>query len=354
MTLSAKRRRRLRQLGGAMLLSLGTAVFSGAVSMVIDGQVKGGSLRWGYLAGFLIAGLLLSGGGAWLLATIRTGVGIALAATDGAGFVERYQDEAEAFLRFGAGVFTAQTALQVPVEKRSDLLQLRKSLLAGIRTLTHVEGEATTVGLLYQGRPQVGFHVGRWLNQASRRVDLYADMRDGDAVSHLRAVRLGAALRTPPRTLELALYRRENDAFTGPVPIIPAEAGGAVSDLSGTPMSLAVTLNSAVDDAGFTVPVLASALGEGAMAVVFAALPAPAGAPDSPTRELGPTTEEWESTVSALVAVAKRLPAAPGLLYLKVPAAIPVALGRFLHDGGWTPMRFDPASRSYSRFEAPR
>lgn len=356
MAVSAANRRRFRQLTGTMLVSLGTAVFAGAISMIIDSFVKGGSPRWGYLAGFLVAGMVLSGGGAWLLTTIRVGVGIAIAATDKYGDLDRYQDEAEAFARFGAGVFATKSTLQFPVENAADLPHLRNRLLAGIRTLTQAEPGAASVGLLFQGRLHVGFHVGRWLNVAGRRVDLYADLRDGGGVSHLRAIRLGPAPNAPPRVLDLALYLVHNDTVTGPTTgLTPRELSTALAGVAGTPICLAINLNSPVDDAGIVNPVLASARGEGASAVVIAALPAPAGHPDSPTRAIGPTAEEYESTVSALVTVAKRIPAAPGLLYLKGPAAVSVALGRYLHDTHWIPMQYvkpdDPDDPStYRRF----
>jgi hypothetical protein len=186
------------QLLGTVLISLGTAVFAGATSMVIDGYVKGGSLRGGYLVVFFVAGVVLSGGGAWLVATIRTGVGIAIAATDGAGFVDRYQDEAESFAQFGSSVFAAQSSLQV-LETAADLRHLRDRLFAGIRTLTQVEHGARSVGVLFQGRLEVGFHLGSWLNVSGRRVNVYADIPDGTSTPYLRAVRLGAALETAPR-----------------------------------------------------------------------------------------------------------------------------------------------------------
>ncbi|RAY16854.1 hypothetical protein DPM19_01420 [Actinomadura craniellae] len=319
------------------------------MGLAIDAFVKGGSPRWAYLAGFLAGGAVLSGCGGWLLATVRVGVGLALSATDGAGDADRYLDEAESFGRFGAGVFAVQSTVQLPVESAEDLPNLRKLLRSGMRTLSQVEPQAASVGLLFQGRQHVGFHVGRWLNVAGRGVDLYTDIRDGGGASHLRAVRLGPSPHGRPRDLDLALYRREEDGdLTGPETMSVEVFGTELDSPAEGPVCLAVNLNAPVDDASFIGPVLASARTENATAVVVAALPGRSGAP---TRALGPSTKEYESTVAAIIAVARKLPAAPGLLYLKGPAVISVALGRYLHDTGWLPMRYTPGTPgTYTRY----
>src|ERR1017187_3724208 len=213
MKLRAAAREKMRRLLGALLISLGTAVFSGAVAVLVDGLINGKPLRWWYITAFTVAGLLLSGGGAWLLATLKTAVGIGVATTDAAGDLDRYQDEADSFARFGEGVFTALTSLLIPVSKPHDLLLLRSRVLAALRTLTQVHRQAATIGLLFQGRHQVGFHLGKWLNVAGRRIDLYADARDGTR-SHFLAVRLTPAIRTAPRPIDIVVYTAADGSFT--------------------------------------------------------------------------------------------------------------------------------------------
>ncbi|MEV5410963.1 hypothetical protein AB0K60_19230 [Thermopolyspora sp. NPDC052614] len=73
MALTIARRRCLRTLAGTLLVSLGTAVFAGAVSIVIDALVKNVSVRWPYLIGSTLLVLALSGAGGWLLGTLRAG-----------------------------------------------------------------------------------------------------------------------------------------------------------------------------------------------------------------------------------------------------------------------------------------
>jgi hypothetical protein len=353
MPVPAARRRQIRQLAGAMLVSLGTAVFAGAVSLVIDATVKNGTPRWPYLIGYLAVGVILSGSGAWLLATIRVGVGLAVVATDTDGDMDRYLDEAEAFSRFGAAHFAALSTLQVPVETVDDLPVLRSRLLAGIRTLTQIEQGAAAVGVHFTGRLHVGFHIGQWLTYGARRVDLYAGIRHSDGASHLRAIRLGPSPQTSPRVLDLALNRRKGEMFNGPTPLVTGDVAAATADAAKTPMGLAVNLNGPVDDMGLISPVLASALEEGASTVVVAALPASADDPYNPARMIGASTQEYESTVTALVSVAKRMPAAPGFLYLKGPSVVSVALGRFLSYTNWIPMRYHfNDSGFYERFPA--
>jgi hypothetical protein len=45
---------------------------------------------------------------------------------------------------------------------------------------------------------------------------------------------------------------------------------------------------------------------------------------------------------------------APGLLFFKTPAVVPVAVGRYLYGNGWIPMRHDPSPPgSYEPFSDP-
>jgi hypothetical protein len=350
MGLRAATRERIRRLFGTLLISLGTAVFSGAVAVLVDGLINGKPLRWWYIVAFTVAGLLLSGGGAWLLATLKRAVGIGVATTDAASDPDRYQDEVDAFAQFGKSVFTALTSLLIPVNEPRDLLPLRSSLLAVLRTLTQVHRQATTIGLLFQGRHQVGFHLGKWLNVVGRRIDLYAKARDGTS-SHFPAVRLTPAIRTAPRPLDMVIYTAADGAFTPGQHVSVAELRAKLAPLAGQCMCLAINLNGPVDEAGLIEPVQRSALAEGAAAVVVTALPAPPGQPGASRRELAPTRAQYESAVAAILAVADQMPASPGLLYFKTPAVISVALGHFLRAGNWIPMRHyrtDPAT--YDRF----
>lgn len=353
MRLRAAAREKIRRLLGALLISLGTAVFSGAVAVLVDGLINGKPLRWWYIAAFTAAGLLLSGGGAWLLATLKTAVGIGVATTDAAGDADRYQDEADAFARFGEGVFTALTSLLIPVNEPGDLPLLRSRLLAVLRTLTQVHRQATTIGLLFQGRHQTGFHLGKWLNVAGRRIDLYADARDGTS-SHFLAVRLTPAIRTAPRAVDTVLYTVADGAFTVGQHVTLPELREQLAPLAGQCMALAINLNGPVDEAGLVEPVQRSALAEDAAAVVVIALAAPPGQPSAPRRELTPSLQDYESTIAAILAVADQMPASPGLLYFKTPAAIPVALGHFLRAGNWIPMRHCKKTPvTYQRFTEP-
>ena len=121
MQITAAARESARRLFGALLISLGTAVFSGAVAVVVDALINDKPVRWIYAVEFTAGGLLLSGSGAWLLATLKTSVGLSITAMDAGGDPDRYQDEADAFARFGEGAFTALTSLQATVEKPADL-----------------------------------------------------------------------------------------------------------------------------------------------------------------------------------------------------------------------------------------
>jgi hypothetical protein len=353
MKLKAATRERTRRLLGALLVSLGTAVFSGAVAVLVDALINGQPLRWWYFTGFTAAGLALSGGGAWLLATTRTAAGIGVTATDTDGDADRYQDEADAFARFGENTFTALTSLLIPVNEPGDLPVLRSRLLAVLRTLTQVRRQSTATGLLFQGRHQVGFHLGRWLNVAGRHIDLYADARDGTN-SHFLAIRLTPAIRTAPRAMDITLYTRTGKTFTATPDIALPELQEQLAALAGQNMCLAINLNGPVGEAGFTGPVQRSALTEDATAVIVIALPPPPGQPDAPRRELAPTLEDFESTIAAILTVADHMPASTGLLYFKTPAVIPVALGHYLRAGNWIPMRHCKTTpATYQRFPEP-
>lgn len=350
MKVTAAAREKIRRLLGAILISLGTAVFSGAVAVLVDGLINAQPFRWGYVAAFTVAGLLLSGGGAWLLATLRTAVGIGIATTDQAGDSDRYLDEADAFARFGEGVFTALTSLLIPVTGPGDLPQLRNRLLAVLRTLTQVHRQTTVIGLLFQGRHQVGFHLGKWLNVAGRRIDLYADARDGTS-SHFLAVRLTPAIRTEPRPVDIMLHTATDGTFAPGRHVTIQELREQLALVSGHCMCLAINLNGPVGEAGLIEPVQRSAMSEGATALVAVALPPPPGQPDAPRRELAPSLSEYESTVAAILAVADQMPASPGLLYFKTPAVISVALGHFLRAGNWIPMRHIRTSDGTATYE---
>lgn len=353
MGLRAATREQLRRLLGALLISLGTAVFSGAVAVLVDGLINAKPLRWWYVTAFTVAGLLLSGSGAWLLATLNTATGIGVATMDAAGDLDRYQDEADAFARFGEGVFTALTSLLIPVSEPPDLPLLRSRVLAALRTLTQIHRQTTTIGLLFQGRHQVGFHLGRWLNVAGRRIDLYTDARDGTS-SHFLAVRLTPAIRTAPRPIDLVVYTAAGGAFTPGQHVTIPELRERLLPLAGQCMCLAINLNGAVDEAGLVEPMKRSALAESAAAAVVIALPAPPAQPDASRRELVPTLRDYESTVAAILAVADQMPASPGLLYFKTPAVISVALGHFLRASNWIPMRHRKTNPvTYDRFTDP-
>jgi hypothetical protein len=354
-TLTAAAREKIRRLIGALLISLGTAVFSGAVAVLVDGLINSEQLRWAYITVFTVAGLLLSGGGAWLLATLRTAVGIGVATTDEAGDPDRYQDEADAFARFGEGVFTALTSLFVPVNDAVDLPSLRNRLLAVLRALTQVHRQTAVIGLLFQGRHQVGFHLGKWLNVAGRRIDLYADARDGSR-SHFLAVRLTPAIQTAPRPLDVVVYTAAEGAFGPGQHVTIDKLGPQLASLAGGCMCLAINVNGPVGEAGLIEPTQRSALTEGANVLVAVAPPAPPGQRDASRRELAPTLAEFESTVAAILAVADQMPASPGLLYFKTPAVISVALGHFLRAGTWIPMRHirtSDGTATYERFTDP-
>jgi hypothetical protein len=298
------------------------------------------------------AGLLLSGGGAWLLAVLKTSVGLSITTTDTGGDADRYQDEADAFGRFGETAFTALTSLQASVERPADLRALRSRTLAALRTMTQVHRRTNVIGLLFQGRHPTGFYLGSWLNVAGRRIDLYADARDGTR-THFRAVRLTPSIRTVPRTLDVAVHLAAGPTFAEGTLITVPELRRALAGLSGQCMGLAINLNGPVDEAGLVDPARRSALAEGASALVVVALPPPAGQPDAPRRELAPTWQDHESTVAAILSVTDAMPASPGLLYFKTPAVISVALGHFLRAGNWIPMRHLRDSGSYERFVDP-
>ena len=206
-------RRKLRRWSGTVSVSAGTALFSGAVGILVDHIVRGGPLDWAYLVIFTAVGAALSGGGAWLLATVKSAVGVSLAATDKDGDIDRYQDETDSFARFGRRVFTAQTSVQVTVQSVRDLSLLQARLRAALRTLLEIEQRARQIGLLFQGRHEVGFHVGRWLNQAGARIDLYTDARDGSRDTHFAAIRLTPGLHTSPRLLDRTVYRLGESGF---------------------------------------------------------------------------------------------------------------------------------------------
>jgi hypothetical protein len=348
MRLMAGTRESMRRLTGALLISLGTAVFSGAVAVVVDALINDKPLRWVYAVTFTLAGLLLSGGGAWLLATLKTSVGLSITTMDAAGDPDRYQDEADAFARFGEGAFTALTSLQATVEHPADLRALRSRVLAALRTMTQVHRRTNVIGLHFQGRHHTGFYLGTWLNIAGRRIDLYADARDGSG-SHFPAVRLTPAIQASPRALDIAIFVAADGAFGNGKTVAVPQLRELLRGLAGQSMGLAINLNGAVDEASFIDPVQRSALAEGASALIVTAIPASSAQPNAPRRELAPSRQEYDSTVAAILSVADQMPAAPGLIYFKTPAAISVALGHFLRAGNWIPMRHMRASGTYER-----
>ncbi|GAB3275241.1 hypothetical protein GCM10027589_00220 [Actinocorallia lasiicapitis] len=329
----AQARRQLRNIIGGLLVSLGTAMFAGAVSLLVDALAKDTSLRWWYLAGFSLLGLLLSGGGAWLLGTLRSGVALSVLATDSAGDQGRYQDEADAFAHYGAGRFVFQTMVQVPVDRPEDFPELRTRTDSAIHTLGRAEPRARSIGLLFVGRQEVAFHLGGGLRAGSRRVDLYYSA-PGAADSHFLAVRLTPTPPGQPRPLDLSIATTAD-----PVPVTLTDLPTKLTP--GTPMALAVNLSGPTGQASFTQQVLASARRESVTATVIATLPA-AG--------IEPTTSAFESTVAAILATAAAMPAAPGLLYLRGPVVISVAVGRYLHATGWTPMRHNRTTSDYDRY----
>jgi hypothetical protein len=352
MRLTAAARDSIRRLAGALLISLGTAVFSGAVAVVVDALINDKTIRWAYALAFTAAGLLLSGSGAWLLATLRAAAGLSITTMDAGGDPDRYQDEADAFARFGESAFTALTSLQATVEHPADLRPLRSRVLAALRTLTQTHRRITVIGLHFQGRPFTGFYLGTWLNVAGRRIDLYADARDG-ASTHFPAVRLTPAIRTPPRALDIAVHPAADTTLPGSDSVSVPELRELLGKTSGQCLALAINLNGPADEAGFVDPVVRSAQAEGAAAVVVVALPASAQQPSAPRRELAPSRQEYESAVAAILAAADTMPASPGLLYFKTPASIPVALGHFLRAGNWIPMRHIRKSGTYERVADP-
>jgi hypothetical protein len=352
MRLTASARQSTRRLAGALLISLGTAVFSGAVAVVVDALINDKPLRWIYAVTLTAAGLLFSGSGAWLLATLKTAIGLSVTTMDAGGDPDRYQDEADAFARFGEGTFTALTSLQATVEHPADLRILRGRVLAALRTLTQAHGRTNVIGLLFQGRHHTGFYLGTWLNVAGRRIDLYADARDGTS-THFRAVRLTPAIQTAPRPLGVAVYTAADGTFRADGTVTLTQLRETLAGAVGTCIGLAVNLNGPLGEASFVHPVQRSALDEGASALVVVALPAPPAQPDSPRRELAPSRQEYESTVAAILAVADSIAATPGLLYFKTPAAISVALGHFLRAGNWIPMRHIKATGMYERITDP-
>lgn len=352
MPVTAAVRERIRRLTGALLISLGTAVFSGAVAVVVDALISDKPLHWTYALAFTGAGLILSGGGAWLLATLKTSVGLSVTATDTAGDPERYQNETDTFARFGQETFSALTSIEAPVENPADLRILRSRVLAALRTLTQVHHQAKTIGLLFQGRHHAGFYLGTWLNVASRRIDLYADSRDG-TVTHFPAVRLTPAIQAQPRTIDIVVHLVTDGTFEDGRLVALPQLREFLAGRAGQCMGLAINLNGPVDEASLIGPARQSALAEGASALVAIALPAPVDQPKAPRRELASSRQAYESTISAVLAVADSMPASPGLLYLKTPAAVAVALGHFLRAANWTPMRHLRATGTYERVVDP-
>lgn len=342
MKLAAVTRRKLRRWAGTIAVSAGTALFSGAVGILVDHVVRGGPVSWTYLAAFTVTGAALSGGGAWLLATGRSAVAISLAATDSHGDPERYQDQADSFARYGRTRFTAQTVVQVAVEDSGDLPALRARLRSSLRTLLEIEQHAREIGVLFLGRPEVAFHLGGWLNQAGARIDLYADARDGSAETHFPAIPLTPVPGAAPAALDRAVHLADGTGFRQAPPDEAADLAGLLAAHAGTCLALAVNLIGPVTQAGFVGPVLASAAAEGARAVVFVA-------PFEPVRHLD--SDDFAPAVAAILTAASELRAAPGLLYLRTPAAIPVALGRYLYAAGWIPMRHNRGSTGPVRYE---
>ena len=189
--------------------------------------------------------------------------------------------------------------------------------------------------------------------RCGRRIDLYADARDGTS-SHFLAVRLTPAIRTAPRAMDITLYTRTGETFTATPDIALPALREQLAALAGQNMCLAINLNGPVGEAGFTGPVQRSALTEDATAVIVIALPPPPGQPDASRRELAPTLEDFESTIAAILTVADQVPASTGLLYFKTPAVIPVALGHYLRAGNWIPMRHCKTTPvTYQRFPEP-
>jgi hypothetical protein len=157
--------------------------------------------------------------------------------------------------------------------------------------------------------------------------------------------------------MDMLVKGAAESSFTEVRPASADELPSLLSAVSGTRMGLGVNLVGPVRQTGFVEAVIRSAATEALSVVVFVAPPAPEGNPDAPGRELLSRTEEYEGTVAAILAVAGRMPASSGLLYLRTPAVIPVALGRYLYGTNWIPMRHhrsdDGRDDLYERFPDP-
>jgi hypothetical protein len=345
---TAANRRRTRRLSGALLLSLGTAVFSGVVSLVVDAAAKGTAYHQGPIAILTALGLALSGYGSWLLASARESVAIAIAAMDDDGDPGTYLGAIEGFLSYGAAHFTQQSISQASVRTPADLKILRNGVTAGIQALTRALPDTRRIGLFFQGRLHVAFHLGRWLNVPGEQVDLYAPAHSGKD-RFFPAIRLTVTPETSAALMDIDLYLANGSNFDPARHVAPDEVAALLANRSGT-MALAVSLNGPVDDAGLLTPVKASALGEGVSVLVVMALPrSTTGGGAVPE-----TRQGFESAVTAIIEVIQQIPAATGLLYLKTPVTIAVALGHYLRAATWTPMRpIGMPITAYERFIEP-
>jgi hypothetical protein len=343
-------RLRARRLVGALLLSLGTAVFSGVVGLLVGAAVDGTAYHWTPIVILLLLGLALSGYGGWLVAGIRVDVALAIAAVstaDGVGSVDTYRNATASFLNHGSTIFAQQTVVHVEARTPEDLRTLQSSAIAGISALSQAAPDARRVGLFFQGRHHFGFHLGGWLGGYGKTIDLYAE---GGSEGYFSAIRLARTPQGVRAQLDINLYLVSVGTFGPPKRVAVDEIQAALKDRSGTAMGLAMNLNGPVDDANLLSLLEKSAHAEGLSALIVVAPPRPEPGLGIQIPE---NREAFESCVSTIVGVAQSMPTSTGVLYFKTPACIAVALGHFLRGKGWTPMRHvRDGEPEYERFAA--
>lgn len=336
----------VRKISGGLLISAGTAVFSGVVGLVVDAAVNGTVYRWVPMVVLFAVGLVLSGYGTWLLTHVPVSGGIVIAAIDDKGDPSYYQNAITSYMQYSATHFTHATSSQSRVHDPKDFNRLRDYVVTGLNSLAPGADRPMRVGVYFQGAHHVGFYVGSLLISGGKRFDLYhSGADDGYFLAH-RLDLPEKSTPTPPAEVHITVFLAENGKFATGKQMAAAELRTYLADAGRTgTIALAANLVDPGENEGFSGQVQDSALEQGATALVLV------GRPAAPER-LPESLAAFESHTAAIIGVARAIRAERGLLYLKTPAVVAVALGRALRDGVWVPMQYlKPPTSRYAPFE---
>lgn len=353
---TAARRMRVRRISAGLLLSLGTAVFSAAVALIVNAVDGVGPYHWPTTLALIAVGLALTSAGSWLLTSGRRSLAIAVVATDIEGDTAKYRAAISGFVTYAAAEYAQSASSEVVVQQPKDIEVLKTVVLNRIEDLASKAGGVRHVGVAFQGRHHVAFHLGGTLDVPDTSITLYQKRYNKE--SFVLAQRtLGHVSDTAHRAqspLEIQVRRARNGTFNGGAFNGQPRTVNRVEELDVAlkghtgAVGLVVNLQGTVDDPGMITPAGVSAASEGLSILVCVGLRRD-GAAIVPPTTLPEETDTFEAAIATIAGTAKRMPSG-GLLYINGPVAVALALGRLLHARPWTPMRHIRNNGTYERF----